>query len=268
MQSDTITLQLDVFEGPLDLLLYLIKKNDLEISRISVARITDQYLQYLDGMKELDIDGASEFLFMAAELAYIKSKTLLPKAENDTEDGEDGMGQDLVARLKEYERYKMAAQDLKKRHWLHRDIFVRGSFFEGSDEETEKKETETVGDDLYEVDTFELIKAFHEILNRLPKEEVNHKVLTERVSVTDRIYEILDFMKQSESLLFEDLFAGDQQRIDVVVSFLALLEMTKLKILRIYQTSSFAPIRLQRCIEVNDDILKNENVLETLEEYK
>lgn len=265
MQSNTITLQLDVFEGPLDLLLYLIKKNDLEVSRISISKITDQYLQYLESLKELDIDDASEFLFMAAELAYIKSKTILPHEDSEFED-DDNVANDLVARLKEYEKYKLAAQDLKKRQWLHRDVFARGSFVAG--ENDADQDEQKTGDEEFEVDTFELIKAFYEVLNKFSADKVNHQVIAERVSVTDRIYEVLDLLKKTESILFTDLFSGDQTRINVVVTFLALLEMAKLKMIRIYQTASFEPIRLQRRIEVGEDILKNENILDTLEEYK
>lgn len=265
--QNTITLQLDVFEGPLDLLLYLIKKNDLEISRISVAKITDQYLEYLDSLKELDIDLASEFLFMAAELAYMKSKTLLPHEDDELEEGEE-VADDIVARLKEYERFKMAAQDLKKRQWLHRDVFARGGFVEETEDEEKKSEKEPNEDGEFEVDTFELIKAFYDVLNKIPQEKMDHRVITERVSVTDRIYEILDMMKNTDSILFTDLFTGEKNRVDIVVSFLALLEMAKLKIIRMYQTSSFEPIRLKRRIEVNEEILKNENMLDALEDYK
>lgn len=267
MQSNTITLQLDVFEGPLDLLLYLIKKHDLEISRISIAQITDQYLKYLDSLKELDIDNASEFLLMAAELAYIKSKTILPYEDSDVEEDEE-VANDLISRLKEYERYKFAAKDFKERTWLHRDVFARGSFVETEEDEDTINEKKLDADGTYEVDTFELIKAFHEILNRIPKDEINHQVAAERASVTERIYEILDVLKKSDSVLFTELFSEVADRMDMVLSFLALLEMAKLRMIKVYQTSSFEPIRIQRRIDVSEDILNNENVVENLEEYK
>lgn len=266
--EQSITLQLDVFEGPLDLLLYLIKKNDLEISRVSLSEITDQYLLYLDGLKELDIDNASEFLSMAAELAFIKSKMLLPAVEGDEEGEEGDVANDLIARLKEYERYKRAAKGLFERHWLNRDVFARGAFVE---EENTGEEEKVVRDDTnenFEVDTFELVKVFHDILNRLPKEDVNHRVVSERVSVTARIYEVLDMIKNVDSILFTDLFTQDFQRVDVVVSFLALLEMAKLKMIRVFQTSSFEPIRIQRRIEMVDETAPNAETLTTLDDYK
>lgn len=268
MNEQSMTLQLDVFEGPLDLLLYLIKKNDLEISRISVSQITGQYLEYLDTLKELDIDIASEFLYMAAELTHMKSKTLLPNDGQENEDDDDDVANDLIARLKEYERYKLAAKDLKQRSWLHRDVFTRGSFVEEElEEKPVKKEADADGN--YDVDTFELIKAFYDIVNKAPKGEVNHKVLSERVSVTERIYEVLDHLRRSESVLFSDLFAGDVKKIDLVVTFLAILEMGKLKMIKVYQTGSFEPIRVQRKVEVEDgeSLMQQEN-LEELEDYK
>lgn len=262
-----ITLQLDVFEGPLDLLLYLIKKNDLEISRISISVITDQYLSYLDELEELDIDIASDYLFMAAELAHIKSRTLLPHDSTQEEDEDDEVGGDLVARLKEYERYKLAAGHLKERRWLNRDVFTRGAFIEEEITEEDKIEkTKELGLEEFDVDSFELIKAFHEVLNRLPKGDVNHKVISERVSVTERIYEVLDVLKDKDSMVFSDFFAQDRTKIDVVVTFLALLEMGKLKMVRIYQPELFGTIRVQRRIDMDQSVLDNKDILEQLEQ--
>lgn len=268
MEPRGITLHLDVFEGPLDLLLYLIKKHDLEISRISLAAVTDQYLGYLDGLKELDVDGASEFLLMAAELAHIKSRTLLPGG-HDEPDEEDEVGQDLVARLREYERYKMAAEDLNKRAWLGRDVFGRASLFEPTPQASDAVEKRpALADGEFEVDSFELIKAYYEIVSRLPREAARHQVMTERISVADRIYQILELFKEAESVLFADIFPGTATRVEVVVTFLALLEMARLNLIQLYQTESFAPIRLKRRIEVRADVLFKENLKETLEGYQ
>lgn len=249
-------LELDIFEGPLDLLLYLIRKNDLEISRVSVSDITDQYLAFIETMAELDIDLAGEFLVMAAELAHIKSKTLLP---DDGSDGpEDGEAvSDLVARLKEYQRYKLAAMELAKRRWLGRDVFTRGGL-----------EDEGIPADealLYEVDPFDLIRSFSEILRRLPKEIRSHHIAKERVSVTERIYELLEILKQKESVLFSDLFAADRTRVELVTSFLAILEMGRLGLTRMYQTETFAPIRVQRCGEIGKDWL---DAAQTVDDFK
>ena len=264
-----ITLQLDIFEGPLDLLLYLIKKDDLEISRVSLAKITDQYLKYLDTLRELDIDVASEFLYLAAELTHIKSKTLLPDVEEEAEE-EDDVVDDLVSRLKEYEQYKLAAAGLKQRPWLNRDIFARGSFSDLRDstegEETDKKDPDS---EFFEIDTFTLVKTLSDILDRLPKEDVRHHVDAEHMSVTARLYEILECLKSKDSMLFEELFAGASTRGEVVLTFLALLEMAKLKMVRVYQSGAFEPIRLQRRIEIGEEVFgENEKAKEEIESYK
>jgi segregation and condensation protein A len=250
-----MSLQLDVFEGPLDLLLYLIKKNDLEISRISISSIVDQYLTYLETLKELDIDLASEFLLMAAELAHIKSKTLLPHSESEDEEEEAVL--DLVARLKEYEKFKLAALGLKSRHWLNRDVFKRGSWLALDDDGIESEE-EPKAERSYEVEPFDLIRAFAEVLAKLPQEVREHRVETERISVTERIYEILEVLKTKECILFTEIFSREMSKIDSVVSFLALLEMSKLKILRIFQTSIFEPIRLERRLDMTTDFTEAE----------
>lgn len=263
-QTENITLQLDVFEGPLDLLLYLIKKNDLDISRIAIAKVTDQYLQYLETLQELDIDLVSDYLFMAAELAYIKSRSVLPHYDDEEDDGDDSVN-DLIARLKEYERFKMAARDLKNRPWLHRDVFTRGSFGVGDDGEIHKKKN---SEGEYEVDSFELIKAFAELLKRLPKEERNYHIVSERASVTDRIYEMLDVLKEKDAILFDELFFEDISKASRVLTFLSLLEMVKLKMIRLYQIESFGPIHIKRRIEVSEDVLKNEDIKENVESYR
>lgn len=259
-----VNLQLDIFEGPLDLLLYLIKNNDLDISKIAISKVTDQYLRYLDALQELNIDHASEYLYMAAELAHIKSRALLPHHHDEEEDEEDPAG-DLIARLKEFERFKMAAQGLKERTWLYRDVFARGSFTQETGVGKPPGRTVSGG---YEIDSFELVKVFAELLAKLPKEERNYQILGEHVSVTDRIYEILEFLKEKESVLFTDLFGQEASKMDRVVTFLALLEMVKLRMVRIYQTGAYEPIRAQRRIEVSEDILKNDTIQDDLESYR
>jgi segregation and condensation protein A len=247
-----INLNLDIFEGPLDLLLYLIKKNDLDISKVSISNVTDQYLEYLDSFKEINIDLVSDYLYMAAELAHIKSKTILPNYQDDEEDEEDPAN-DLVARLKEYERYKMAATELKNRPWLHRDVFIQGTLGDKNESVDEKPKPKVLKDGNYEVDTFELVKAFADLLKNMPREEKDFHVMTEKVSVTERIYEVFDLLKTRESMLFTELFAGQKERIDIVVTFLSLLEMAKLKMVRIYQAHAYEPIRVKRRMEVVDD---------------
>lgn len=245
-QTDFVNLHLDVFEGPLDLLLYLIKKNDLDISRVSISKVADQYLEYINTISILNIDMIGDFLIMASELAHIKSKSLLPQNENqESEEEEESI--DLISRLREYEKYKLAAQDLAHRPWLGRDVFLRGQLSNGEPiEPTENRRTS----DFYELDTFDLIRAFAEILNKLPEKERQHQVIAEKISVSERIYEILDVLSAQESILFTDLFTGPMTKMHIVVNLLAILEMGRMGMIRIYQTGIFESIRLQKKIDI------------------
>lgn len=245
MMQKSINLSLDVFEGPLDLLLYLIRKNDLEISRVSVSVIADQYLVFMDTVGELNIDIAGDFLVMAAELAHIKSRMLLPVG-TDAESEEGDVASDLAAKLKEYQRYKLAAMQLGERHRLGRDIFKRAP----ADPNCE--ESLASGDEHYEVDMFDLMRAFAAVLERLPKEIKSHEVQVDHVSITERIYSILDLLKKAESLEFSELFEGVASKAELVTSFLAILEMARLKLVAMTQVGQFAPIRLRRNIDVSE----------------
>lgn len=247
MENHNIKLTLDVFEGPLDLLLYLIRKDNLEISRVSIAVIAAQYLNYLDTVRDLNIDVASEFLLMAAELAHIKSRALLP-VDKTAGDGEDeGTNADqLVAKLRLYQRYKQLADELRRRTMLGRDVFKRGSFTTPEDEAliADDKPTTPLGD--LEVSTYDLVRVFSELLKRVPPARRNHHVVTERVSVTARIYEILDELRHIDNILFTDLFKAHVEKVEYIVTFLAILEMGKLCMVNIYQTENYGAIRIQR----------------------
>lgn len=268
-------LHLDIFEGPLDLLLYLIRKNNLEISKISLSQVTAQYLDYLNTMQELNVDLASDFLYMAAELAHLKSTALLPKPEKmDNEDDESDQADNLVRKLRVYQQFKDLAMQLAARKLLHRDVFTRGSFPDFGMELEAGAEIDDVPEeqapDEYDVNSYELVRAFSEILKKLPQEKREHRVVAERVSITERIYEILDSFKQGGTILFVELFANQNEKIDVVVTFLAVLEMAKLKMIRVHQPDSFGPIRLERRLEtVADDELKDlkEHVEQDLGEH-
>lgn len=240
-------LHLDIFEGPLDLLLYLIKKNNLAISRVSIAAIAEQYLNYLETMKDLNVDVASEFLLMAAELAHLKSKALLPATENAGQDEEDESGADhLLAKLRLYQRYKLLAEALGKRRLLGRDTFKRASFEVPGEDVPNAEAASVAPDSEIEVSSYDLVKAFNDILKRLPKIRREHHVVAERVSVTERIYEVLDELRRVENVLFTDLFKGHVEKIEYVVTFLAILEMGKLKMVHIFQTEVYGPIRIGR----------------------
>ena len=272
-------LHLDAFEGPLDLLLFLIKKNNLEISRISIAEVTEQYLLYLETMKTINIDVASDFLVMAAELAHIKSKILLPKKERSDEDDDDEAlesADGLVKKLKEYQLFKRASQNLFERALLGRDQFKKGQIefsdiienLEQLDEEKDddQSDNKTKKEERYNVGAMDLLRAFGEVLKRIPKSERKHHVDAERVSVTDRIYEILDTLDTKEQTLFTDLFANDYEKIEYVVSFLAILEMGKLKLIRIFQSDVYGPIRVAKKDGAELEKNATENLAERIEQ--
>src|SRR5262245_5960439 len=181
--SESYKVKLPAFEGPLDLLLHLIRKNDVQITDIPIAEVLDQYVDYLNLMQELNIDLAGEFIIMDAELMHIKSKMLLPDPEEDAEELEDPRA-DLARRLLEYQRFKDAAAQLAGRPLLGREVFVRPFV----PEEGEAEEAPI------EADVFKLLTAFGEILKNL-KPEQYHQIAVERLSVTERIYEVLEKLK-------------------------------------------------------------------------
>ena len=234
--------ELEVFEGPLDLLLHLIRKNDVNILDIPVSLILEQYMSLLDLMDEMNIDLAGDFLLMASELAHIKSKMLLPDqgADIEEEEGEDPRS-DLIKRLLEYQRYKEAAQELSERPMLGRDVFHQGVYQEDVDEE----------DSPMDADLFSLINCFYEMLKKVPQGKA-HEITGERISVTDRIYEIMDLLKEKEMVEFSKLFEGVVARDHMIVTFLAILEMGRLKMLGITQTEKAGEIYLKPNFESVD----------------
>lgn len=237
--SQDYKVHLEVFEGPLDLLLHLIKKDDLNIYDIPISRLLDNYLEYIKLAEELDIDLAGEFIEMAAELAYIKSKMLLPEPPTEEEEGPDPRAE-LVRRLLEYQRYKAAAQALISRPLLGNEVFARPPETGGAPDE----------EILIEADTLALISAFQDLLKRLPKEAV-HEISRQRTGVSERILELTEILKTRNQISFEDLiFGGDEPptRIAVVVTFLAILEMAKQHMLRIMQEKVFQRIVISSCV--------------------
>ncbi|MEZ0313184.1 MAG: segregation/condensation protein A [Myxococcota bacterium] len=219
-------LQLDGFEGPLDLLLHLIRRHHLDVFDIPIAFICERYLEYLKAMEDVDIDVASEFLFMAAELLQLKSRMLLPRPEGETADEEEiDPRAELVRRLLEYQKYKDVAERFGLLDRFGRDTFGRDA------EPTPPPEGEAP---LKEVGLFALVKAFQSCLDR-QKPEVRHQVMLEQVSVRQRIRTLVQRFESQEPMRFEALLEDARRRIDIVVTFLALLEMGKLKLLRIFQ---------------------------------
>lgn len=236
-----MNINLEVFEGPLDFLLHLIKKSDVDIHDIPINSVLVQYLAYLDLLQELDIDTAGEFILMAAELAHIKSRLLIfQEGECETEDPDPRA--DLVAKLLEYQKYKNAAGWLIGKNLLARDVFKRP--------ESEEKRELDFADLTIDVEPYHLVQIFQKVLKKAPKGAV-HEVEAERISISERIYQVLDQLEKMESLAFEDLFAAEKGRAYLVVSFLAVLEMARLKIIRLYQTENFSPIRVKLIMEQN-----------------
>lgn len=232
-------IELPVFEGPLDLLLHLIKKHELEIIDLPIAFVTERYLHYLDMMQDLDLDVASEYLVMAATLAHIKSKSLLPpdpleeEEELDDEFMEDPR-EELILRLLEYQKYKQAAEQLGDRALPGRDVFTRGT-------SAPKAQGEAP---LAEIGLFKLLDAFEGILKRV-RGKTGFEITAERISIQERMTQITELLQQRRQCTFEELFETDRTRYDVVVTFLALLEMTKLHLTKIFQADPSAPIHLR-----------------------
>lgn len=227
---------LPIFEGPLDLLLHLVREHKLDIFDIPISFVTEKYMEMVEKMRELNLDIAGEYLLMAATLAHIKSKMLLPRAEVEEADEEEEDGdprESLVRRLLEYQKYKEAGENLGRQDILGRDVFSR--------EVKPGKVPLDEGDVGYrEVSVFKLIEALAGVLSRA-KEEVQHEVELERVSVSARIQELLADLKARGSARFVDLFEKEVHRSRIIVTFLALLEMARLGFLRIHQSAEAGP---------------------------
>ncbi len=221
-------IKLDIFEGPLDLLLHLIKKNEVDIYDIPISVITEQYLEYIDLMKEMNLNLAGEFLVMAATLVHIKSRMLLPLPElaEEDEEGNDPR-QELMERLLEYQRYKEASEALAGRTMLGRDVFARGPA---------PVLEEPGGQPPVGVSIFALVEALKEILKRAPAESVI-EVSAERFTVAEKINAVLDTLAASGgTATFEALFERGAPRGEIIVTFLAVLELVKLLLIKIHQT--------------------------------
>ena len=251
-----LNVKLEVFEGPLDLLLHLIKKNEIDIYDIPIAVITGQYLEYLEMMKNLNLDVAGEFLLMAATLLHIKSKMLLPPTEEEGGEGEGEEGPEdpraeLVRRLLEYQKFKEAASDLSQGLLLDREVFARHFFGEEIFKEAEEG---LVG----EVSLFDLVEAIKKVLQGAPAEEFQ-EISVDHLSIKDRIQEVMEKLWAKENLSFDELFSSQSPRREIVLTFLAILELLRLRMIRIYQPAPYETIRIFSPIE-------REEGLKTIEE--
>lgn len=226
---------LETFQGPLDLLLYLIRKQNLDILNIPVAKITEQYMEYVELMRRFRLDLAAEYLLMAAMLAEIKSRMLLPRQSQNDEDDEDDPRAALVRRLQEYERFSQAASDIEQLPQLETDMFIVSMEFE--DPSPQKLETRATLNDL--------ALAFRNVMDRAVRNkhwEIGYETLT----VREKMSSILDRLREKQFVQFEDLFDENEGKAGLVVSFMAILELVRDSMVTIVQHEQFSPIHIKR----------------------
>jgi len=235
METD-YKVKLEIFEGPLDLLLFLIKRDEIDIYEISIERITRQYLEYLQAFKELNIDVAGEFIVMAANLIYLKSRSLLPADQQppDEDAEEDDPRWDLIRQLIEYKKFKEAAAQLHTRALEQERIFTR----EGDAPPLEAPMR------LAEVGIFQLINAFQNVIKRVEAREDLREIFGEHFTVSEKIDTILKRVANGAAVRFSELFGEIVSRVEIVVTFLALLELIRLKQVRALQRDVFAEIEI------------------------
>ncbi|MEW5895986.1 MAG: segregation/condensation protein A [Candidatus Omnitrophota bacterium] len=233
-------LKLNVFEGPLDLLLYLIKKNDLDICDIPISEVTEQYLKYIDMMKMLDLEVVGEFLVMAATLIQIKSRMLLPPDPNQQEEEEEDPREDLVRRLQEYKVFKEIAEKLKLRESERQDLFPRQL-----NEEIIKEFQEDSKEVYFEASLFDLINAFSKALSRFKDQEV-YEVEQEEYTVEQKIHSILHSLLKKPVMFLTDFFISSRNKSEVIVTFMAVLELIRLKEIKVIQKRIFSDIEVIR----------------------
>jgi len=227
--------RLEVFEGPLDLLLHLIKKNELDIFNIPIAEITADYLNYIKLFRRLNLDFAGEFLVMASTLIHIKSRMLLPPAETVEEEELEDPRQELAARLLEYQKFKEAASILKEREAIQRNVYGRLPLIPQDEDYT------------IEATLFDLLDAFQKVVIRAEKEV--REIIQEDISIEDRIREILNLLENKRFINFEAIFTGQRTKRLLIVTFLALLELIRLKRVFARQAEAFGVIRIYRARE-------------------
>jgi len=242
MSGDNLQIHLDLFEGPLDLLLHLIREHEYDIFDIPIAEIAKQYNTYLDLMRELNLNVAGEYLVMSATLMRIKSRMLLPRVAEDEE--EEDPRAELVQQLLEYQQYREAALELGEKPMLGRDVFARKFL------SPDLKDAEHDGQYL-EVDIYQLMHALADVIKNMPSDEV-HNIRVQRVSIRERMSQLLESLRDRSSMLFTELFAGDIDRPAVIVTFLALLELIKQTMVKATQIDRFGPIRIVPLLNQED----------------
>ncbi len=232
-------IKLDIFEGPLDLLLYLVKRDHLNICDIPIVKITEQYIEYLELMKLLDLNIAGEFLVMAATLMQIKSKMLLPQEGVPKDQEEIDPRQELMDRLLEYQKFKEVALSLQQLEAERKNVFVRPK-----SENQEPRETEVY----FEASVFDLLSAFSKALKEVPK-ELFYEVIKDEFTVEEKIHWILHRLLESETLDLSEIFTKCKNKLEIVATFLAILELIRLKEITIKQSRLFENIIILRNTE-------------------
>jgi len=229
----TYKVELPFYEGPMDLLLHLIKRNEIDIYDIPIALITEQYLEYIEMLKVLNLDSIGDFLVMAATLMQIKSKMLLPPSQEEEERDEKDPREELVKRLIEYKKFKEAAKNLSGREEYFSELFER----EGGSEEFGKEEV------LLEVSVFDLISAFRSIIGKVEEKEF-HEVTLQKMTINDKISYIMERLNSKTDLTLQDLFLEMNNKIEMIITFVALLELIRLRLIKVVQRSPFATIEI------------------------
>jgi segregation and condensation protein A len=238
----TYKVKLEIFEGPLDLLYFLIRKDELDIYNIPIADITRQYLEYLDLMRSMDLNIAGEYLVMAATLMHIKSKMLLPQDDNEEEDvEEDDPRAELVKKLLEYQKFKEAASYLEERELRQKDVFVR------TVKET-KKYQDSSGEVYFEASVFDLISAFSTVLKKVPKDKFR-EIIKDEFTVSEKIHDLLHRLTEVEKLEVNIIFKKAKNKMEVIVTFLAILELIRLKEIIAVQKEPFGAISIMKNTE-------------------
>jgi len=227
--------KLEVFEGPLDLLLYLIKKSEIDVYDIPIASITEQYLEYIELMRMLDLNIAGEFLVMAATLIHIKSKMLLPLEEKEiVPEAEEDPREELVRRLLEYKRFKEAAGVLQDLEGRRKEMFTRSTLFEEGPEER-----------FFEASLFDLITALTRVLKDVPK-EVFQEIVKDEFTVEQKVHDLLHMLIERPILYLTELFKGSKGKLEIIATFLAVLELIRLKEIVMVQRESFGEIEIRQ----------------------
>ena len=235
-----LEVKIEIFEGPLELLLHMIRKKKVSIDEVRLADLTAAYLDYIRALQSVDLDVAGEFLEIAATLILIKSRTLISKPTVEESDEEEDPEETLRRRLVEYQRFKDAAYTIGSRDWLGRDVFPRGEedIEVSAHKVGEISTTHTLSEDISLID---LLDSFKQVMQRSPRIQY-HQVEPEKYRIEDRILELLNMLQTKNSLIFEHLFPRFQNKKYFILTFLAVLEMLKYRLIQVVQSESFGPI--------------------------